>query len=274
MEGYSLDKVVGFLDNTYGKRKWKSGLKIPGRKSIRKALLMYDIDLLFTRDMCLGLPDLIISHHPIKKEHRNYLRSTKASICVYHDSMDSQPLIGNNMVLIKFISGKYPVANITPFGKRNGGHLGYSCILAEPADTQKLHDYIIQLLSSRFPVMFYNNIPRTRRLAVISGGDSRQFIPECLDKDIDTFITGELDYLSAVKEDEETVSNIPIRKFTLGYLHELALQKYRLNIIAPGHEETELPGLFALQALLSQEFRNLKTEVMTSPDMKVRYRIS
>ena len=258
-----LDVLVDYMNKLYYHPFADSyGLKIKGRKeNIEKIFLVYDPEIAVTRKVLDKKPDLIISHHPLDKENyhemyghkkiREAIENSGASLCVYHLVMDAHSEMGHNKLLLDEIGKRFPLRFKCKCDPILDGrfYLGNSGIFYNCVAVNELEKAMEQILSTDLKTKYTNssNGDYCKKIAVVSGGYSFRTVDDCLENDIDTLVCGEtnlndieLTFLSRIWSSSSDFPD-PVRDA------KKAEEMLKLNILAFGHEETELIGLYALK---------------------------
>jgi dinuclear metal center YbgI/SA1388 family protein len=155
----------------------------------------------------------------------SYLNKNDLSLLAYHLPLDCHPVIGNNAQLLSLLGARMTA----PFGHCELGHWGWYGEYAKPVAIEVVQQSIKKLFGTYGTVHLFGP-KNVRTIAAITGGGA-SYIDEAIRDQVDLFMTGEL------KE--------PIQ--------ELA-REAGINVIAPGHYNTETLGVKALLKVVEKEF--------------------
>jgi dinuclear metal center YbgI/SA1388 family protein len=179
--------------------------------------------------------DLLIVHHglfwpglqPVTGALRRQLElAFESNIALYsaHLPLDLHPQVGNNAQLAAAVG----LESIEPFFEEKGRLIGLKARTSLPRD--ELDRKLQEALSGPVKVFMFGP-KKTGTIGIITGGAGSE-IYKVAQEGIDTFITGEAPHWAAVAADE-----------------------LRMNLLLGGHYATEVFGVKALAAHLSQRFK-------------------
>jgi dinuclear metal center YbgI/SA1388 family protein len=179
--------------------------------------------------------DLLIVHHglfwpglqPVTGALRRQLElAFESNIALYsaHLPLDLHPQVGNNAQLAAAVG----LESIEPFFEEKGQLIGLKARTSLPRD--ELDRKLQEALSGPVKVFMFGP-KKTGTIGIITGGAGSE-IYKVAQEGIDTFITGEAPHWAAVAADE-----------------------LRMNLLLGGHYATEVFGVKALAAHLSQRFK-------------------
>jgi len=143
-----------------------------------------------------------------------------------HLPLDLHPQVGNNAQL----SAALGLTSIQPFFEEKGQLIGIKACVSLPSD--ELHQRFERALGASVKAFMFGP-KQTRIIAIITGGAGSE-IYRVVQEGVDTFITGEAPHWAAVAADE------------LG-----------MNLLLGGHYATEVFGVKALAAHLSEHFNKI-----------------
>ena len=178
---------------------------------------------------------LLIVHHglfwpglqPVTGALRRQLElAFESNIALYsaHLPLDLHPQVGNNAQLAAAVG----LESIEPFFEEKGQLIGLKARTPLPRD--ELDRKLQEALSGPVKVFMFGP-KKTGTIGIITGGAGSE-IYKVAQEGIDTFITGEAPHWAAVAADE-----------------------LRMNLLLGGHYATEVFGVKALAAHLSQRFK-------------------
>jgi len=179
--------------------------------------------------------DLLIVHHglfwpglqPVTGAlHRQLKLAFENNIALYsaHLPLDLHPEVGNNVQL----AAKLRLTSVQPFFEEKGQLIGIKAGVS--LQSAELHERLERALG--VPVKGFMFGPKeTKTIAIITGGAGSE-IYRVAQEGVDTFITGEAPHWAAVAADE-----------------------LRMNLMLGGHYATEVFGVKALAARLSERFK-------------------
>jgi len=146
-------------------------------------------------------------------------------LIAYHLPLDASIDCGNNVTIIK----KIGIKNFVPFGIYDGNYIGYSGEFDSPTNIETISKLLEVDLNDRYIRYLSFGKKNIKSVAVISGGGS-SCLNEAIDKNIDLFITGELQH----------------------YNYHTVLEG-KINLLAAGHYYTETFGVKALAEKIKNE---------------------
>ncbi|HOJ50603.1 MAG TPA: Nif3-like dinuclear metal center hexameric protein [Spirochaetota bacterium] len=210
-----------------------NGLQVGDYNSdIKKIAFSVDSNIKVIEKAVENKADLLIVHHGIfwgkvfpitGADFKKFELMIKNNLALYaiHLPLDLNREVGNNYTISKLL-GLY---NIEEFGNYHGiniGYLGYT-------DDNNIIAKTLSLSSSPRP--FINNDRRIKSVAVVSGKGGSDILEEFIKKDIDLFVTGEIEHSSYNRILDTAV-----------------------NVIALGHYDSEKFGILELKKILEKEF--------------------
>ena len=222
-------REIGDWDNAL------NGLQIENSGNVTRIAASVDVSTRVLSAAAKQRIDLLIVHHglfwpglqPVTGTlHRQLKLAFENNIALYsaHLPLDLHPEVGNNAQL----AGELSLTSIKPFFEEKGQLLGLKAYVALPSD--ELHQRLERALGA--PVKAFMFGPKqTKTIAVITGGAGSE-IYRIAQEGVDTFITGEAPHWAAVAADE-----------------------LRMNLLLGGHYATEVFGVKALAAHLSDHFK-------------------
>lgn len=238
-EYLSIDKIP---DSSY------NGLQIEGSEEVEKIALGVSPNEKLFKEAKKSGANLIVVHHGLlwnkrwqylrgfQKNRIKFLFDNNMSLAAYHLPLDMHPEIGNNAQGLKMLG----VKNLKEFGLYNGINVGYQGRLETKVSFEKFLEKVNTVFSAKSYHVHGGKI-MIETVAFVSGGGRSSF-EEAIDKDIDVFITGE------VNESVPALCN-----------------EGKTNYIAPGHYNTEKFGVIALGELLEKKFK-VKAEFIDVPN--------
>jgi dinuclear metal center YbgI/SA1388 family protein len=229
-----LNELIDYLEEVFEYKDFdepysSNGLQVEGKENIRKIAFSVDATIeTIQRTIDLNC-DVLICHHGIfwpsikhirgaMREKVKLLLDNDISLIGMHLPLDKHKEIGNNVELIKLLSGKVieeidSICYLGEFDKEKN-----------VCDVAKLLDLKLKTKSKVFDFS-----KKVKTFGVCSGGGSSHFY-SFIEKDCDLFITGELRYevINCAKESG-------------------------ISLISSGHYATETLGIRALMKKMSCE---------------------
>jgi dinuclear metal center YbgI/SA1388 family protein len=219
---------VGDWDNAL------NGLQIENPGRVMRLGAAVDVSTRVLIEAARKKVDLLIVHHglfwpglqPVRSALRRQLRlAFQSDMALYsaHLPLDVHPKVGNNARLVAALGLK----SARPFLEEKGQPVGLKVRASLPRN-----DFVRKLQKAlNGPVRIFAFGPkRTRTIGIITGGAGSE-IYRVAQENIDTFVTGEAPHWAAVAAEE------------LG-----------MNLLLGGHYATEVFGVKALAAHLSERF--------------------
>jgi len=236
----SLSEIVAYTDDFLricDVGDWENalnGLQIENSGRVTRLGAAVDVSTRVLIEAAKKRVDLLIVHHglfwpglqPVRSALRRQLRlAFESDIALYsaHLPLDVHPKVGNNARFVAALGLK----SAQPFLEEKGQPVGLKARASLPRD-----DFVRKLQKAlNCPVKVFAFGPkRTRTIGIITGGAGSE-IYRVAQENIDTFITGEAPHWAAVAAEE------------LG-----------MNLLLGGHYATEVFGVKALAAHLSERF--------------------
>jgi len=222
-------REIGDWDNAL------NGLQIENSGSVTKIGASVDVSTRVLEAVAKQNVDLLIVHHglfwpglqPVTGVLRRQLElAFENNIALYsaHLPLDLHPQIGNNAQL----AGALGLVSNQPFFEEKGQLIGLKSSVSLPCDEV---DRRLQKALSGLVKAFMFGSKKTEVIGVITGGAGSE-IYKVAQEGIDTFITGEAPHWAAV-----------------------AAEELRMNLLLGGHYATEVFGVKALAAHLSERFK-------------------
>lgn len=248
------DKIVKFIDKYLEIEKFEdksvNGLQITGKEEVNKIALGVSASLaLFEEAVKKGF-DMIIVHHgllwegkdlridELRKKRLQFLFNKNISLLCYHLPLDGHPAIGNSVQILK----KLNLGKKEEFGKYGGKFVGVVGELKQKTLLKEFVKVVNKLFNCQSMVLnFGPKIVKTVGIISGGGGGASDMI-EAFKHKCDVYLTGE--------------------PFESGY--QMA-REAKINVIAPGHYNTEQFGVQALGKLLEKKFK-VKTEFIDIPN--------
>lgn len=220
-----------------------NGLQIEGAINVEKAVFAVDASMESFMQAVELDAELLVCHHGIiwdgigritglMKERIKFLLENELSLYAAHIPLDAHPEIGNNALILRALG-------IEP-EERFGEYRGVSIGFAGYADMD-FHD-ALERLERRYGKVDYMKFggDETEKVAVVSGRGSA-YINEAVEKNVDLFITGEIEH-SAYHQAKDG----------------------RINVIFIGHYNSETPGIKALMNVVEDKM-GIDTEFIDIP---------
>jgi dinuclear metal center YbgI/SA1388 family protein len=237
----SLSEIVSYTDGFLRVREigdWDNalnGLQIENSGRVTRVAAAVDVSTRVLTEVTKQNVDLLIVHHglfwpglqPIRGTlHRQMQLAFQNNIALYsaHLPLDVHPKIGNNAQLVAALGLK----STKPFLEEKGQPVGLKLRASLPRS--ELVRKLQKALNG--PVKSFDFGPKQTRTIGIVTGSAGSEIYRVAEEKIDTFITGEAPHWAAVAAEE------------LG-----------VNLLLGGHYATEVFGVKALAAHLSNRFR-------------------
>lgn len=232
-----LYEIVEFLDEFLRIGEWeersKNGLQVEGREEVER--------IAFAVDACMEVFerardfDMIVVHHGIVWDGIDYVRGIvrrrlefllKNNISLYaaHLPLDAHPSVGNNAQILK----KFGLEPKESFGSYKGREIGY---IGEFESEVAIDDVlkVVEGINPNFISLRFGK-DYVKRMGVVSGRGSFA-LSEAIEKDVDLFLTGEVDHSA----------------------YHIA-KEGKINLVFAGHYATETFGVKALMVVVAQEF--------------------
>jgi dinuclear metal center YbgI/SA1388 family protein len=241
MSNASLAAIVKYCDQLLRTRDIgdydgaANGLQVENRGSVTRIAAAVDASLATVKLAIRTKADLLIVHHGLfwlpshpwtgkKYELLRLLLKNKVAVYSSHLPLDAHPKLGNNAQLCAALGFN----KLKPFFESHGQTIGFQTVAAVSRDA----------LAARF-VRATGEKPRLlpggpvicRRIGVVTGGAGND-LKQAAAEGVDTFITGEGSH------------------WTYAVAEELGL-----NVFHGGHYATEIFGVKALAAHLSNKFK-------------------
>lgn len=212
-----------------------NGLQIENSGDVTRIGASVDVSTRVLTEAAKEGIDLLIVHHglfwpglqPVTGAlHRQLKLAFENNIALYsaHLPLDLHPEVGNNVQL----AAKLSLTSVQPFFEEKGQLIGTKAGVS--LQSAELHERLERALGVRVKG-FMSGPKETKTIAIITGGAGSE-IYRVAQEGVDTFITGEAPHWAAVAADE-----------------------LRMNLMLGGHYATEVFGVKALAAHLSERFR-------------------
>lgn len=188
----------------YPEHSFLNGLQVEGDQVVNKiACIVSPNKKVFKKAINTG-SNLILAHHGLlrleqtkisgtQKDRLKLLLSNNVSYISYHVPLDANSKYGNNAQICK----KLNLLQTSPFGEYHRIKIGLSGLSKHPIKTKKaLNNFLQRKLGKKANTVLW---PKDRNrsiksIAVISGGGARgEFLEEVHRKNIDCYITGNID---------------------------------------------------------------------------------
>ena len=243
------DKILEFCNETLDVKSIKdyarNGMQVEGKEEIKKIALGVSANLELFRKAAEWGADMIIVHHGLfwetdafsrdnnqydfnlsgfLKKRVKHLLDNDLSLLAYHLPLDRHQVIGNNAQF--FLKAR--IRNVGNFGVHDGHEIGMF------GDTKIGRDELIKRVNDLFGAnsLVLNYGPEEcKRIGFISGSGASH-INEALMHGVDTFITGIIDEM-----------------------HPAIAKENNMNLIVPGHYNSEKLGIQALAELIKKRFK-------------------
>ncbi len=237
----SLKKIVSFLDRELKTAEFQdysnNGLQVENSGSISRICAGVDASLEFFMKASRQDADLLICHHGISWRDSlkritglnygriKFLMDRDMALYACHLPLDAHPQLGNNALICKELKLK----GMKPFGSSYGVPLGFSGLLPATMPYGQFKTLLRSVFGNITGSMDFGK-DRVRTVAVISGGGCGEIV-EAGESGIDVFLSGEP----------------RLEAYSIA-------QEYRINAVFTGHYATEVFGVKAVAALLSEKF--------------------
>lgn len=221
----------------------KNGLQIEGKENINKIILGVSANLDLIKSAVRKKADMLIVHHGlfwqkkfgeitgINKHRVGKVLEKNINLLVYHLPLDSHPIIGNNISIIRHLG-------LTPIKRLD---VGYIAQYKKPKNRKTFLKLINDKLSTDAYEVFYGP-KEVKTVAVLCGGSSK-FYEAAIEENIDTFISGDIkEFVPSVAKETKT------------------------NFINAWHHNTEKFGIINLGKLLKREFKKVDIEFINIPN--------
>lgn len=248
------DEIVKFINQYLIIDKFEdksaNGLQVAGKQEVQKIALGVSASLALFEEAAKNGADMIIVHHgllweggelridELRKKRLQLLFKQDISLLGYHLPLDGHPEIGNNAQILKKLNLKKKEG----FGKYGGKFIGVVGELEKKISLGEFIKKVDKLFNCQsFVLKFGPKMIKT--IGIISGGaGGASDMIEAFKSQCDVYLTGE--------------------PFESGY--QMA-KEAKLNVLGPGHYNTEKFGVQELGKLLEKKF-NVKTEFIDIPN--------
>jgi dinuclear metal center YbgI/SA1388 family protein len=248
------DEIVKFL-NQYLKidefeDKSANGLQVPGKQEVQKIALGVSASLALFEEAAKRGADMIIVHHgllweggelridELRKKRFKLLFDKDLSLLGYHLPLDGHSEIGNNAQILK----KLQLKKKARFSQYGGNFIGLVGELEKKISFGELIKKVNRLFNCQsFALNFGPKMVKTVGIVSGGGGGASDMV-EAFKYQCDVYLTGE--------------------PFESGY--QMA-KEAKLNVLGPGHYNTEKFGVQELGKLLEKKFK-VKTEFIDIPN--------
>ncbi len=205
----------------------------PAGGDIERISLAVDASLATFQAAVAQKSDLLLVHHglywgaPIAVTGAHFRRiktllDAQVSLYAAHLPLDAHPEVGNNAQMAQILG----LEDVEAFAPYRGVPIGFKGTFATPQNIQ----WVCERLGFSNPVVLEHGKEQISSVGIVSGGASDS-LGSAIAEDLDLFITGEIKHQA---------------------YHE-ALE-HQVNLIGGGHYETEVFGVKALGAHLSERF--------------------
>lgn len=216
-------------------------------KEIKKILLTLDVDEYVVSEAISVGADMIVSHHPVmftpikrlteNTPQQRFLRSLcKNDVCLYsaHTNMDCA--IGG---LNDYLAAKLGIENAQVFEETvDGAGFGRYGTLKCKTTVQDMLTRCLKVLNLS-DVRYTGDLQREISVVAVNSGSGSNILAECIDRNVDLLITGDLKYTPAREAYENGIA-----------------------VIDAGHYGTEIIFTELMCKYLSEEFPD--TEILVS----------
>jgi len=218
------------------------GMQVEGKQEVRKIVTGVSVSVEFFEKAIAAEADMILVHHGILWDKESHvlkgsfkkrlllLLQNDMTLAGYHLALDAHPEFGNNAAALKALGAQ----ELEEFDG-----IGYQATIPESSITDLKSK--IESLYKAEPLCFCHGPEKIKRIAVCSGGASRQ-IYTAIENNLDAFITGEAAEAS---------------------LH-LAKENH-IHFVAAGHYNSERLGIQNLGSFLQQAF-DVEVEFIEVPN--------
>lgn len=248
------DEIVKFINEYLKIEKFEdksaNGLQVAGKEEVDKIALGVSASLALFEESAKRGADMIIVHHgllwegnelridELRKRRLQILFDKDISLLGYHLPLDGHPVIGNNIQILK----KLNLKKKEEFGKYGGKFIGVVGELKRKMPFKEFVKVVDKLFSCQsFILSLGPEMVKTVGIISGGGGGANDMI-EAFKYHCNVYLTGE--------------------PFESGFA---MAKEARLNVVAPGHYNTEKFGVQALGKLLEKKFK-VKTEFIDIPN--------
>ncbi len=243
------DKIIEYLNDYLKINSFHdsslNGIQVEGKQDIKKVLFAVSYSYSVGKYAAENFFDMIIVHHgifwgrlePISqnlKKRIEILIKNDITLAAYHIPLDAHPIIGNNVSMLKLFNCR----KVKSFANYHGSNIGVIGYLKKPQKFEKIIKIVKQKINKN-PFILPAGKKMITSVAIISG-DGSSFINEVVKNKIDLYLTGE------VQE----------------HIYEVA-QESSINLIAAGHNKTEIFGIKNLSKLIAKKFK-IKTSFLNT----------
>lgn len=236
-------EVVEFLNSLFEIENYEdaslNGLQVEGSEDVTGFCLGVDAcSELIDKGIEKNLNFTIVHHgffwgqqFPITGIWKNRLKkllNNDVSLYACHLPMDASENYGHNSEMAL----KLGLKSITPFGNYKGKSIGFSGTLLNTISIDKITNILNETLQTKCKLLHCGKNTINKIGIVSGGGASESILTEAFNKNIDLFITGEI---------EHSVFHI--------------IKEMNLNVVFAGHYETEKFSLLKLEKLLYEKFK-------------------
>ncbi len=236
----NLYDIVNFLDDLLKVDEWEdksnNGLQVEGKEEVEKVAFAVDACMeVFEKAKKIGA-DMIVVHHGliwggidyvkgIVKKRLEFLIKNDISLYAAHLPLDAHPSLGNNVQILKL----FDLEPTESFGIYQGKEIGYIGTFKGSRRIEEVLSVVKEKINPNSIVLRFGS-DEIRRIGVVSGRGSFA-LNEAIEKEVDIFITGEIDHS----------------------VYHLA-KEGKINVVFAGHYATEVFGVKALMRVLAGEF--------------------
>lgn len=236
-----LEEIVRFLDEELDifsiEDESKNGLQIWAPGGVGRVALAVDASMEAFKRAWKEKCQMIVVHHGliwsgvksvrgVMYDRLKFLLDREIALYAAHLPLDKHPEFGNNVGLCRLLG----LSSLKEFGSYHGTMVGLEGVLPKRMPVQFIADLLKKKLSAN-PLTFSFGEEMVLRVGVVSGSGSAA-LSEAIDRGLDCFVTGEMNYAS---------------------YHEIA--DAGINVIFAGHYATETLGLRALESILRRKFQ-------------------
>ncbi len=245
-----LEEIVEFLDEFLKIGEWRdksvNGLQVEGKKEVEKIAFAVDACMEVFRRAKESEADLIVVHHGLiwnglssirglMYRRIEFLIRNGISLYAAHIPLDAHRSIGNNVQILRILD----LEPEEEFGEYQGKNIGYIGSFKDKRDLDDVIKSLKEKLNPDLKVLRFGG-NEVKRIGAVSGRGGFA-IEEAIEKDLDLFITGEVEH----------------------EIYHIA-REGEINVVFGGHYATETLGIKALMRVVSEEFE-IKTEFIDVP---------
>lgn len=225
-----------------------NGLQVRGKTEIKTIVTGVSASLRFLEQAAADGADAVVVHHGLSlpesvhfehlfTQRLRFLWEHDMSLFGYHYLLDSHPVIGNNVQIIRHLGGQ-PVA---PYGRDGWGWLGEFGGGADRDDLMARCTTLFSHTVAQYPF----GPPSVNRMVALSGSGSPRArdMDWLLENGVGLYVTGEA------------------REWTREYCREMGL-----SLVAGGHYNSERLGVIALTQELRDRWEGVAVRFLDVPN--------